>query len=650
MLSMITNQFFLNPKSEMVSAKIVDALAEKMRDGMLKVNTAYKEAKYEVSFAYSCSSDLNPIRQSLDIITKHLSILSRSLKSEQVLFKRNFSSSEKEEESNHMGKNGNEDSINESCTPEEQGETDLSKAAFTAANSYMKTGSYSSPFNQCCSIDGDKKGHTCEEKHQKSVQFKPTSGQSKHKRAQSLSPSRSRQDSESGDIPHTNETNDRSEQRKSLPVPLMSLFSTSQSGTPKNEINTPSHNHRNHSKEGNISDSNQQTVNSVRSFLNLNRLSGTLPKPPQRSERQIGPDDQQILVAYLEKLRDPLLSLAVECGTVLDCIRDSLCDQLDMSNNSDASIQHTSFWRYLLHTLQIKTVHTEDYQNFLDKRKRNASFLCNCSETLRLRITQFDQCEKKRMQALYNINFSRMRGERLDLGVRDELFLVFFFIFTMREVASNLEQMAVEMRKMQEKTQAQIKKDKKHKKKKRLYMPQITTQTWKKWFYSNSYQEVQDRGGYSFGYLKHNMPTNVGQRDLEEEYRLSQLSTNRNNSNVITVDDISITSSNDANFNYGQTANRKKTRNGKQKADDDIALTQLEAGPTAALNSTKPPPLLRLRYQLWLTLRYLQNYEFRFALKLSAAVGILTIPAWLPDYQLWFAAVRGQWAALTVRK
>lgn len=650
MLSMITNQFFLNPKSEMVSAKIVDALAEKMRDGMLKVNTAYKEAKYEVSFAYSCSSDLNPIRQSLDIITKHLSILSRSLKSEQVLFKRNFSSSEKEEESNHMGKNGDEDSINESCTPEEQGETDLSKAAFTAANSYMKTGSYSSPFNQCCSIDGDKKGHTCEEKHQKSVQFKPTSGQSKHKRAQSLSPSRSRQDSESGDIPHTNETNDRSEQRKSLPVPLMSLFSTSQSGTPKNEINTPSHNHRNHSKEGNISDSNQQTVNSVRSFLNLNRLSGTLPKPPQRSERQIGPDDQQILVAYLEKLRDPLLSLAVECGTVLDCIRDSLCDQLDMSNNSDASIQHTSFWRYLLHTLQIKTVHTEDYQNFLDKRKRNASFLCNCSETLRLRITQFDQCEKKRMQALYNINFSRMRGERLDLGVRDELFLVFFFIFTMREVASNLEQMAVEMRKMQEKTQAQIKKDKKHKKKKRLYMPQITTQTWKKWFYSNSYQEVQDRGGYSFGYLKHNMPTNVGQRDLEEEYRLSQLSTNRNNSNVITVDDISITSSNDANFNYGQTANRKKTRNGKQKADDDIALTQLEAGPTAALNSTKPPPLLRLRYQLWLTLRYLQNYEFRFALKLSAAVGILTIPAWLPDYQLWFAAVRGQWAALTVRK
>lgn len=650
MLSMITNQFFLNPKSEMVSAKTVDALAEKMRDGMLKVNTAYKEAKYEVSFAYSCSSDLNPIRQSLDIVTKHLSILSRSLKSEQVLFKRNFSSSEKEEESNHMGENGDEDSINESCTPEEQGETDLSKAAFTAANSYMKTGSYSSPFNQCCTIDGDKKEHACEEIHQKSVQFMPTRGQSKYKRARSLSPSRSRQDSESGDIHHTNETNDRSEQRKSLPVPLMSLLSTSQPGTPKNESNTPSHNHQNHSKEGSISDSNQQTMNSVRSFLNLNRLSGTLPKPPQRSERQIGPDDQQILVAYLEKLRDPLLSLAVECGAVLDCIRDSLCDQLDMSNNSDASIQHTSFWRYLLHTLQIKTVHTENYQNFLDKRKRNASFLCNCSETLRLRIMQFDQCEEKRMQALYKINFSHMRGERLDLGVRDELFLVFFFIFTMREVASNLEQMAVETRKLQEKTQAQIKKDKKHKKKKRLYMPQITTQTWKKWFYSNSYQEVQDRGGYSFGYLQHNMPTNVGQRDLEEEYRLSQLSTNRNNSNVITVDDISITSSNDANFNYGQTTNRKNTRNGKQKADDAIVLTQLEAGPTTALNSTKPPPLLRLRYQLWLILRYLQNYEFRFALKLSAAVGILTIPAWLPDYQLWFAAIRGQWAALTVRK
>lgn len=652
MLNMITNQFFLDPKSEMVPTKVVDALAEKMRDGMMKVNTAYKEAKYEVSFAYSCSSDLNPIRQSLDIVTKHLSILGRSLKSEQVLFRRNFSSKEEEEreDSNQMGKCGDEDSINESYTPKEQDETNLSRAAFTAANSYMKTGSYINPFNQGCSIDGDEKGHTCEEIHQKSVQFGPTSSQSRYKRARSSSPSRSRQDSEGEDIPNINETDDRSEQRKSLPVSLMSLFSTSQPGTPQNESDTPPHNHQNYSKEGNISDSNQQTMNSVRSFLNLNRLSGTLPKPPQRPEKQIGPDDRQILVAYLEKLRDPLLSLAVECGTVLDCIRDSLCDQLDMSNNSDASIRHTSFWRYLLHTLQIKTVHTEDYQNFLDKRKRNASFLCNCSETLRLRIKQFDQCEKKRMQALYKINLSRMHGKRLDFGIRDELFLVFFFMFTMREVASNLEQMAAEMRKMQERTQTQIKKDKKHKKKKRLYMPQITTQTWKIWFYSNSYQEAQDHGGYSFGYLQHNMPTNIGQRDLEEEYKLSQLSTNRNNSNINSVDDIPIASSNDANLNCARTTNRKSTRSERWKADNAIALTQLEAGPTAALDSTKPPPLLRLRYRLWLILRYLQNYEFRFALKLSAAVGILTIPAWLPDYQLWFAAIRGQWAALTVRK
>jgi len=248
-----------------------------------------------------------------------------------------------------------------------------------------------------------------------------------------------------------------------------------------------------------------------------------------------------------------------------------------------------------------------------------------------------------------------MRGERLDLGIRDELFLVFFFIFTMREVASNLEQMAAEMRKLQEKTLAQMKTNSKHKKKKKLYMPQITTQTWKKWFYSNSYQEVQDHGGYSFGYLQHNMPTNVGQRDLEEEYKLSQLSTNRNNSNIATVaaDDISIASSNNANVSYEPTTKRRRRRSIKRRtADDAIILTELEAGSplSANANLAKPPLLLRLRYRLWLILRYLQNYEFRFALKLSAAVGILTIPAWLPDYQLWFAAIRGQWAALTVNE
>lgn len=182
-------------------------------------------------------------------------------------------------------------------------------------------------------------------------------------------------------------------------------------------------------------------------------------------------------------------------------------------------------------------------------------------------------------------------------------------------------------------------------------MPQITTQTWRNWFYSNSYQEVQDHGGYSFGYLQRNMPTNVGQKDLEEEYKLSQIATNRNNGTIAAADDISITSSNNANVSYEPTAKRRRKSIKKQTADDAIILTELEAGPLPSTEdtcSTKPPPLLRLRYRLWLILRYLQNYEFRFALKLSVAVGILTIPAWLPDYQLWFAAVRGQWAALTV--
>ncbi|EPB88022.1 hypothetical protein HMPREF1544_05200 [Mucor circinelloides 1006PhL] len=649
MLNMMTNQFFLDPKSERVSATAVDSLAEKMREGMMKVNTAYKEAKYEVSYAYSCSSDLNPMRQYLDIVTKHLSILGRSLKSEQVLFERNFSSEEESSRSSIIPESDKKDSIKKSYIPQSQPskETDLSKAAFTAATCYMQNGSYSNPYSQYTG-DQCRKNPSCEDIHQKSVQFKSTSD-SKLKQP-ALNTSQSRQESENEDAPPPNA---RSEQRKSLPTSLRSIFSTSQPGTPKGENNHQQQLQENQSKEDDMSDSNQHTVNSVRSFLNLNRLSGTLPKPPQKPEKRISSDNRQMLVTYLEKLRDPLLSLAVECGAVLDCIRDSLCDQLDMSNNSDAIIRHTSFWTYLLHTLQIKTVHSEDYQNFLDKRKRNASFLCNCSDTLRLRIQQFDQCEKERMEALYKINLSRMRGERLDLGIRDELFLVFFFIFTMREVASNLEQMAAEMRKLQEKTLAQMKTNSKHKKKKKLYMPQITTQTWKKWFYSNSYQEVQDHGGYSFGYLQHNMPTNVGQRDLEEEYKLSQLSTNRNNSNIATVaaDDISIASSNNANVSYEPTTKRRRRRSIKRRtADDAIILTELEAGSplSANANLAKPPLLLRLRYRLWLILRYLQNYEFRFALKLSAAVGILTIPAWLPDYQLWFAAIRGQWAALTV--
>lgn len=162
-------------------------------------------------------------------------------------------------------------------------------------------------------------------------------------------------------------------------------------------------------------------------------------------------------------------------------------------------------------------------------------------------------------------------------------------------------------------------------------MPQVTTQSWKKWFYTSTYQNVQDRGGYSFGDLQQHTPDEVNQRRMEEEYRLAKLATNKNN-----------------------TSNRKGSLKYKSRIshpiNNNLTLNKLEDGPSPeeSNDTIQPPPVIKFRYQVWAFFRYIQNYEFRFALKLSIAVGVLTLPAWIPAYRMWFDTIRGQWAALTV--
>lgn len=652
MLDTITKQFFLDPQSDMVPAEIVDGLAEKMRQGMIKINSAFKEAKYEMSYAYSCSSDLNPIRQTLDRITKHLSILGGSLKTEQVLFKtaEESSVSSGEEESDEYleiknkrnSKAGSSSNSHENVDNQSQQsswlhpneiitrELSLRKSALKAANSYMKDGTYTRPHET-----GDKnqqgdhnKPSTSRstnyvpnnmetmiaenEMHEKSIRFEYPSvflgnlpgPRSSRTMASVVSRRHSEEEEDQSTTPDI---------RKSFSYSIKSMFSTS--GV----------NEQHSGKEENF-DSNQNTVTSLKSFLNLTRLSGPTQKPPRRSEKKIGSNERNLLVSYLEKLRDPLLLLAVKCASVLDCVRDSLHEQLDLSYEDDTN--YRSFWKYILRIFKIKQFKDKEYLS----KKRSVTFLCNCAESMRLQILQFDKCEKERMRALYKINLSRMHGEPLDVSVREELFLVFFFIFSLREVAIELEHMADEMRSLQIKAQEDIKANPNKKKKKHLYMPQVTTQSWRKWFYSSSYQNVQDRGGYSFSYLQKHMPADVNPSQIEEEYRLARLATNR---------------SKDSKTNEETIIKQKGKIN---NPNNNAMLKELEAG-TSPINSIpieQPPPVIRLRYRVWMFFRYFHNYEFKFALKLSIAVGLLTLPAWIPAYRVWFHTIRGQWAALTV--
>ncbi|RCI05206.1 hypothetical protein CU098_012605, partial [Rhizopus stolonifer] len=600
MLDTITRQFFLDPESPMVPAHVVDELAAKMRQGMVKINTAYKEAKYEVVYAYTCSSDLNSLRRSLDMITRHLNLLGSNLKTERILFKSASSISKHQEEI-----------VTDSYQPIEN--DCLHQSVRDAVNSYLEDGTYH-------------------------ASIKPHDYH--------------RKESSQSDTGHSeSSTNDENISKE----PRMKEGSKSKCHTtPLKRFSEPQNmGHEEGSKEkrkGHVhslstDDANQETISSVRSFLNLAKLSVSAPKPPPKSEKKLESTSKRLMVTYLDTLRDPLISLAAECALVLDCIRDSLCDQLDISNDDDAYVQHKSVCSYLLHLLKIKTVNTEFYLKYLERKKRNASFLCSCADTMRYRIKQFDKCQKIRMQALYRLNQTHLHQQKLDSGLQEDLFLIFFFIFTMREIALGLGQMARDMRKIQEKTQQEIRSSKRQSRKKHLYMPQVTIQTWKKWFLSNNYRNVLDRGGYTFSYFQNYMPADIEPKNAEEEYRLSKITTNRNNQTLQ-----SDLESKNVNVHEDDTEELTQMRHRKKTQEYNLSsLAKLESGPSSSLKETeKVPFILRFRYRLWFLLQFFQNYEFRFALKMSIVVGALTIPAWIPSTREWFAAIRGQWAALTV--
>lgn len=76
---------------------------------------------------------------------------------------------------------------------------------------------------------------------------------------------------------------------------------------------------------------------------------------------------------------------------------------------------------------------------------------------------------------------------------------------------------------------------------------------------------------------------------------------------------------------------------------------QQQAIPTSKIKRCKHREwVLHFRYKLWLLLKHVTKYEFKFALKMAVAVTALCIPAFVPWTATWFAQDRAQWAAVTV--
>lgn len=178
----------------------------------------------------------------------------------------------------------------------------------------------------------------------------------------------------------------------------------------------------------------------------LGALSGSL-----RAERQIfgreydvdaivkrnrrRTDNRLILYNYLERLRDPLTRLSNECADMMQY----LVDEFD----------------------------EEKQKRITDSDKR--------PEQPTIHLQEFDNEEKERICSLH---------------LREELFLVVFFIFSLRQVAKELETMATSFQELLERRGNR----------KSLYMPKPISKRWLlKYIFTSNYQSTRDKGGYTHG-------------------------------------------------------------------------------------------------------------------------------------------------------
>lgn len=590
MLHMITKQFFLDPQSETVAESVVDEASSKMRKGMTKVKTAYREAKYEMSYAYIRPQQLTHIRKSLDRLTRHLSILGGCLKSERELFESAIQALQSQIDSDDSVSESEDNASTQNNMHHSYSEEDLNllRTALRATNEYI-SGSYSNPSRQ----------------HSTNVS------------------------------PHSSRPNSRAESRPhSRP---QSVYT---------------------SDDDDLVDHNQKSVNSLKSFLSLPRLSIPKPKPPKKTKKQTEFHHRHLLMTYLESLRDPLMDLSLDCSNALECVCDSIASELDMDHDDDISIRKT--WKsFLRHTFKIgQKPEKEENEKGIERHKGSSK--CNCSQNVRLAIVQFDRKERERMHALYELNKARISKDTLDLSCTQELFLVFFFIFTMREVANELQEMTMQMDELRLYSR---KASFNGKKRRHLYMPVFSQKMWQKWAKGSNHQSTRDKGGYSFGTLTTYIPKEEPKKtEAEDDYHLTKIQTNGSLKRTRSRRESSAMKKVPSATNEEKSPtmmHRRPPLGRKRRTSDDscdvpqdirIQVPTMDSKEETPLveKKEKPPLLLRIRYTIWSELQYFCKYEFKFALKMASAVLVLCIPAFLPDSVDWYNGIRGQWAPMTV--
>ncbi|KAG0371988.1 hypothetical protein BGX24_000898 [Mortierella sp. AD032] len=145
----------------------------------------------------------------------------------------------------------------------------------------------------------------------------------------------------------------------------------------------------------------------------------------------------------------------------------------------------------------------------------------SCVQYLTQELEIFDKAEAQGLQDFIATH------PTLDVGPREEIFLIFFFLFALREIARELLRLGKYVEELEEQEQRVMEREGRLKRKKKLWWPKVFGNFWH-WFAWGSYSQVKTSEGYnalirnSAKNLEHRQPMSVEQEKVIVEAKAAK--------------------------------------------------------------------------------------------------------------------------------
>ncbi|KAL1914303.1 uncharacterized protein VTP21DRAFT_9041 [Calcarisporiella thermophila] len=393
-------------------------------------------------------------------------------------------------------------------------------------------------------------------------------------------------------------------------------------------------------------------------------------------KKEISFGDRRLLLLYLRGVNEPLNNLSNACESTVQTIQRELVLELgidrspwDPNTGSSRTNIRRSLFQSIVYLFRecfpwiFPSQFLPTSEKTMQNRKNSSNFQSTdiqvdqdnqgnreqagapgeekCPRHISEEMEQFDLHTRQFLKP-YGFSGDDTEDEKINNGMVDvqpceELFLVFSFMFSLREAAQELTNLSEYVKTLKEKMERGSQEYGGKAKRKRWWWPRIRLSSWIS-LEGQSQKSIQ--GGTTPGYFDRAGEA-YGDGDNDnlngQEGRVGKTSASAKSSV--------------RSFN-GDTLRKRKSRDLISSRASIYCSDMRLKGPspavlTTALVARQPLWLTYLRHRIWRSTFVFYSYQFRFALKTAACILLLSLPAYFDQTMKIFMQWRGQWAAIS---